>query len=84
MPDGLAPGYYEVHVAVNGVDFGATGVGYDALPAPAVLALQPDFGPASGLTRVTVTGQHFADTRLLACQFGNLTAPAYVLEPAAV
>ena len=76
-PDG-APGYVDVEVTNNDLDYTRSGVQYE-YQSVLVTAVEPASGLSSGGTRVYVTGENFFEpgTKGLFCRFGSsLNQPA--------
>lgn len=80
VPAGTAPGAVGVSVTTAGGT--NNGLTYTYVDAPTVTALNPDSGPASGGTSVTITGTALATTQSVT--FGGLNATFAALSDTSV
>lgn len=79
-PASGSPGSVAVEFANNAVNFTKSGVVFAYQPWPNITRMVPAFGSAYGGTPVTIWGNGFAQTDLLACRFGSVSAPAVFLN----
>lgn len=74
----VGPGFVDIGVTNNGVDFVAAG-NITFLPATTVTELSPSSGPLSGGIGITLTGTEFSAVGAPSCSFGGIIVPAKVV-----
>ncbi|GMI40209.1 hypothetical protein TrCOL_g8913, partial [Triparma columacea] len=64
-------GAVNVEVSMNGIDFTSSSSTFLYSPPPSASSISPSFGPSSGGTSVTISGNSFELSKDLRCRFGT-------------
>ena len=80
-PVASAIGRVSLELTTNGQDYTSNGVGFEYTPTVTVVAVAPLVVPASGGTRVNVSGTGFLARDRPTCRFATATVAAEVVSP---